>query len=114
MCNNSGFFKYESGLCICNKNKLGNFCEYDLLHITSYYTFEVQLKPFDGKYLQIYKASTDQELRLEMTLKHTNQFNVYFYRSAALSIPLSHHNYSEKFIFNDTNLVNIVKIAVHE
>jgi len=37
MCNNSGFFKYESGLCVCNKNKMGNFCEFDLLHITSYY-----------------------------------------------------------------------------
>lgn len=56
----------ESDTCECSKNKMGKFCEYDLVHVTSYYSFEVLLKPFDGKYLEIYKSSTDSALLLEV------------------------------------------------
>ncbi|EAR83200.3 C3HC4 type (RING finger) zinc finger protein (macronuclear) [Tetrahymena thermophila SB210] len=113
-CKQNGYYNSDQNKCICQKNRQGPFCEYDVLLVTNYYPFEIVIKPFEGKYIQIYKIQQEDELKLEMNIKHSIIPDIHMYRSDNPNEFPTQYKYFENLVFNSKNNTNIISANPHE
>ncbi|KAL4427080.1 hypothetical protein ABPG74_021187 [Tetrahymena malaccensis] len=114
ICQYNGLYNSTLDKCICQKNRQGPFCEYDVQPVTNYYPFEIAVKPFEGKYIQIYKISSEDELKLEMNIKHASIPDIHMYRSDNSNEFPTQYKYFENLVFNSKNSTNIISANPQE
>ncbi|KAL4466659.1 hypothetical protein ABPG72_016776 [Tetrahymena utriculariae] len=114
VCQQNGHYNSTQDKCVCQKDRQGPFCEYDVQPVTNYYPFEISVKPFEGKYIQIYKISSEDELKLEMNIKHSSIPDIHMYRSDNSNEFPTQYKYFENLVFNSKNSTNIISANPQE